>query len=55
MVAKKPRKMRSDARVDTAEKRLGLTQAIRNTDGTNARGDKRLRTLRKEEAKRGKK
>lgn len=49
-----PRKIRSDARVRTIEKRLGAKDIIRNPDGSNARSDKKLGTLRKE-AKKGKK
>jgi hypothetical protein len=51
MVAKKPRKIRSDSTVKSAEKRLGIKNAIRNPDGTNARSDKLIGTLRKEAAK----
>lgn len=35
------RKIRSDSTVRTAEKRLGIKDAIRNADGSNARGDKK--------------
>jgi hypothetical protein len=49
------RKIRKDATVKAAEKRLGIKNAIRNTDGTNARGDKLMGTLRKQFAKKGKK
>jgi hypothetical protein len=46
------RKIRGDARVGTVEKRLGLKPgAIRNPDGTDARSDKRLDTLRKQQKK----
>jgi hypothetical protein len=45
------RKIRSDSTVKAAEKRLGIKNAIRNPDGTNARGDKLIGTLRKEVAK----
>lgn len=45
------RKIRSDSTVKSAEKRLGIKGAIQNADGTNARGDKLLGTLRKEAAK----
>jgi hypothetical protein len=46
------RKIRSDIKVGNLEKRLGLKPgAIRNTDGSDARSDKRLGTLRKEQAK----
>jgi hypothetical protein len=44
------RKIRGDARVGTVEERLGLKPGtIRNTDGTDARSDKRIDTLRKEQ------
>jgi hypothetical protein len=49
------RKIRSDSTVKAAEKRLGLKNAIRNVDGSNARSDKKIGTLRKEAAKKGKK
>jgi hypothetical protein len=49
------RKIRSDSTVKTAEKRLGIKDGIKNPDGTNARGDKLIRTLRQEYAKKGKK
>lgn len=45
------RKIRSDSTVKAAEKRLGIKNAIRNPDGTNARGDKLIGTLRKQAAK----
>lgn len=45
------RKIRSDSTVKSAEKRLGIKNAIRNPDGSNARGDKLIGTLRKEAAK----
>lgn len=47
------RKIRSDSTVKAAEKRLGIEDAIRNPDGSNARGDKLIGTLRKEAAKKG--
>lgn len=47
------RKIRSDSTVKSAEKRLGIKDAIRNPDGTNARGDKLIGTLRKEAVKKG--
>lgn len=47
------RKIRSDSTVKSAEKRLGIKDAIRNPDGSNARGDKLIGTLRKEAAKKG--
>jgi hypothetical protein len=49
------RKIRKDSTVKAAEKRLGIKDAIRNPDGTNARGDKLIGTLRKQAAKKGKK
>jgi hypothetical protein len=46
------RKTRSDIKVGTLEKRLGLKPgAIRNPDGSDARSDKRLGTLRKQQKK----
>lgn len=48
------RKIRSDSTVKSAEKRLGLKDAIKNLDGTNARSDKKIGTLRKEFAKKQK-
>jgi hypothetical protein len=51
MAAKKPRKIRSDSTVKSAEKRLGIENSIRNPDGTNARSDKLIGTLRKQAAK----
>ena len=49
------RKIRSDIKVGTLEKKLGLKSgAIRNPDGSDARSDKRLGTLRKEQLKRKK-
>jgi hypothetical protein len=48
------RKIRSDARVKSIEKRLGAKDIIRNPDGSNARSDKKLETLRKEAAKKKK-
>jgi hypothetical protein len=44
------RKIRSDSTVKSGEKRLGIKGAIRNPDGTNARGDKLIGTLRKQAA-----
>ena len=44
------RQIRSDIKVGTLEKKLGLKSgAIRNPDGSDARSDKRLGTLRKEQ------
>ena len=46
------RKVRSDITVGTLEKKLGVKPGtIRNPDGTDARSDKRLGTLRKEQQK----
>jgi hypothetical protein len=46
------RKVRGDIRVGNLEKKLGVKPGtIRNTDGTDARSDKRLDTLRKEQRK----
>jgi hypothetical protein len=50
----KARKIRSDSTVKSAEKRLGLKDSIKNPNGTNARSDKKIGTLRKEFAKKGK-
>jgi hypothetical protein len=45
----KTRKVRSDIQVGNLEKKLGLEPgAIRNPDGSDARSDKKLGTLRKE-------
>jgi hypothetical protein len=45
----KARKVRSDIRVGNLEKKLGLEPgAIRNPDGSDARSNKKLSTLRKE-------
>jgi len=46
------RKVRSDIKVGNLEKKLGLKPgAIRNPDGSDARSDKRLGTLRKQQKK----
>jgi hypothetical protein len=45
------RKIRKDSTVEAAEKRLGIKNAIRNPDGSNARGDKLIGTLRNQAAK----
>jgi hypothetical protein len=46
------RRIRSDIKVGTLEKKLGVKPGtIRNADGSDARSDKRLGTLRKEQAK----
>lgn len=43
------RKVRSDIKIGNLEKKLGLEPgAIRNPDGTDARSDKKLGTLRKQ-------
>ncbi|GAB3742202.1 hypothetical protein GCM10028816_51560 [Spirosoma lituiforme] len=43
------RKVRSDIKIGNLEKKLGLEKgAIRNPDGTDARSDKKLGTLRGE-------
>lgn len=47
----KERAVRKDIRVGALEKQLGLEPgSIRNPDGTDARSDKKLETLRKEYA-----
>ena len=51
MARKMARKIRSDSTVKSAEKRLGIKDGIKNPDGTNARGDKKIGTLRKEYAR----
>jgi hypothetical protein len=53
MVArKKPRKIRGDILVKNLEKRMGVGEGvIKNPGGRNARGDKKLATIRKEAAK----
>ena len=53
---KKPRKIRSDARIKTVAQRLGLEgDALRNPSGRKSRSDKKLGTLRKDwKKKRGK-
>jgi hypothetical protein len=50
----KGRRIRSDSTVKSAERRLGLKDGIKNPDGTNARSDKKIGTLRKEFEKKGK-
>lgn len=48
----KSRKVRSDIQVGNLEKKLGLEPgAIRNPDGSDARSNKKLATLRKEYSK----
>jgi hypothetical protein len=50
------RKTRSDCTVGALEKKQGLEPGtIRNSDGSNARSDKQIGTIRKERAKMGKK
>jgi hypothetical protein len=54
MAAKKPRKDRSDIKVESLEKKHGLPPGtIRNPDGRDTRGDKQLGTIRKQAAKKG--
>lgn len=48
------RKTRSDARVKSVEKKLGIGNSLTNPDGRNARSDKKIGTLRKEWKKKGK-
>lgn len=51
-----PRKTRSDIKIGNLEKKLGLGKgAIRNPDGTDARSDKKLGTLRQDYDKPNKK
>jgi hypothetical protein len=46
---KKPRKIRSDMTIGNLEKKLGLEPgSIRNPNGSDARSDKKLKTLRKD-------
>jgi len=48
-MAKKPRKVRGDITIGNLEKKLGLEPgSIRNPDGSDARSDKKLKTLRTE-------
>lgn len=42
------RRIRSDCRIGTLEKKLGLQGVFRNKNGRNTRSDKKLGTLRKE-------
>ncbi len=50
--AKKFRKDRSDITVASLEKKHGMPPGtIRNTDGRDTRGDKKLGTIRKESSK----
>jgi hypothetical protein len=56
MAARKPRKDRSDITVGSLEKKHGLPPGtIRNPDGRDTRGDKKLGTIRKEAAKKSSK
>lgn len=56
MANKKPRKDRSDITVENLEKKHGMPPGtIRNPDGRDTRGDKKLGTIRKEAAKKGSK
>ena len=49
------RRIRSDARIGTVEKKLGIGNSIANPNGRNARSDKKIGTLRKNWEKSGKK
>ena len=42
------RKVRGDCTVGTFEKKHGIPGAIRNPDGRDTRGDKKISTIRKE-------
>jgi hypothetical protein len=54
-MANRSRKTRGDITIGNLEKKLGLEPgSIRNPDGSDARSDKKLRTLRKEFDKHGK-
>lgn len=55
-MTKKPRKLRSDCTVGTAEKKLGLPPGtFRNSNGRDTRSDKKIGTIRRElEKKNGK-
>jgi hypothetical protein len=56
MATKKPRKDRSDIKVENLEKKHGMPPGtIRNSDGRDTRGDKRLGTIRQQAAKKGSK
>ena len=51
-MANKPRKTRSDCTVKTFEKKHGLPEGtIRNDDGRDTRGDKKIGTIREERKK----
>lgn len=49
------RRIRSDARVRTVEKKLGIGNSLTNPNGRNARSDKKLGSLRKSWEKSSKK
>ncbi|HEX8774670.1 MAG TPA: hypothetical protein VF735_13945 [Pyrinomonadaceae bacterium] len=52
MVTKKPRKDRADMTVKTFEEKHGMPPGtVRNPDGRDTRGDKKLETIRKQSAK----
>ncbi len=52
MATKKPRKDRSDITVGTIEEKHGMPPGtIRNPDGRDTRSDKKLKTIRKQVAK----
>jgi hypothetical protein len=56
MTTKKARKDRSDITVGTLEKKHGLPPGtIRNPNGRDTRGDKKLGTIRKQAVKKGNK
>lgn len=42
------RRIRSDARVKTVERKLGIGNSLTNPSGRNARSDKKLGSLRKD-------
>ena len=42
-----PRRIRSDAKIGTIEKRLGMSGLFRNPNGRDTRSDKRLGNFRK--------
>ena len=42
-----PRKIRSDARIGTIERRLGISGLFRNSNGRDTRSDKLLGNFRK--------
>lgn len=52
MTTRKPRKDRSDITVGTIEEKHGMPPGtIRNPDGRDTRSDKKLKTIRKQAAK----